>query len=140
MKRQETVKTLSNILQRVQKDIKELQAQADNLMATIRLVETTEHEFVTTRQKGSFGEKIADTMYEVLEELGPLHRQQILNEVKRRGVYVGAGMKTIGAYLSSDDRFENVSRGVWAAADSAEESVPASLNGHIPLDLPDRST
>ena len=55
MKRQEIVKTLSNILQRVQKDIQELQAQADNLRATIRVVETTGYEFVTTPQKSSFG-------------------------------------------------------------------------------------
>lgn len=134
MKRKDTINTLNNILQRKQKDLEGLQATIEGLRIAIREVETTEVEFVTTPQKGSFRETMTDAMYAALKERGPLHRSIILAEILDRGIHVGGGINTVSAYLSVDERFKNVSRGVWAAADSAEESVPVSLNGHMSLE------
>lgn len=119
MKRLETVKVLSGILQKKEQQIQILEASIQVLRAAIIEVELAEDESVTTPQKGTFKEQTAGAIYDVLEEAQiPLHRNVILTKVKERGLIISGGVSTIGAYLSMDERFKNVGKGIWTLADT----------------------
>ena len=65
---------------------------------------------------------LTDAIVEVLEIEQPLHRNLILERVQAKGVHV-AGLepvKSLGAHLSADPRFKNVSRGIWALVGNGE--------------------
>ena len=88
--------------------------QRYSLRIAIHEVEIAEDDFITAPHKGTFKEEITEVMHEALNEHGPLHRSAILEKVQERSLYVGGGVRTVGAYLSSDDRFKNVGKGIWA--------------------------
>ena len=112
MKRAETVKVLTMILQRKESELQALQTSVNSLRAAIEEVSITDDSCFTKPQNGTFKQKITDAIHEVLND-GPLHRRVILESVATRGVHVGGGVHTVGAYLSVDDRFENVGKGIW---------------------------
>ncbi len=93
-------------------------------MASIRVaieeVENAHDDFITSPQRDSHRMELTNAMYSILLEEQPLHRRTILERVKERRIYVGGvqgGMNTLATYLSTDERFKNVGRGVWALAD-----------------------
>ena len=134
MKRFEAVKVLSGILQKKEQQLQTLEDSIRVLRAAIIEVEEAEDESVTTPQKGTFKEQTAEAIYDVLKEAQiPLHRNVILTKVKERGLIVGGGVSTIGAYLSMDERFKNVGKGIWTLADThATGSDEASGDGPMP--------
>ena len=131
MKRLETVRVLSGILQKKEQQVQTLEDSIRVLRAAIIEVEVAEDESVTTPQKGTFKEQTADAIYNVLKEAQrPLHRTVILTKVKERGLIIGGGVSTIGGYLSMDDRFKNVGKGMWTLAEEPQSGMP--LTGSIP--------
>ena len=135
MKREETIKVLARILQRKEMDMEALQVAISSLRNAIREVELAEDDFVTTPHKGTFREEITGAMRKTLEEHGPLHRNVILEKVSARGLHIGGGIRTVGAYLSADERFKNVGKGIWALTEETEPlriGATSESNGYNP--------
>ena len=134
MKRLETVRVLSGILQKKEQQVQTLEDSIRVLRAAIIEVELAEDESVTTPQKGTFKEQTADAIYNLLKEAQtPLHRNVILTKVKERGLIISGGISTIGAYLSMDERFKSVGKGIWTLADThATGSDEANDDGSTP--------
>ncbi len=118
MKRVETVKVLWRILEQKEKDLEALQKTIEGLRIAIQEVEHAEDNLVTTPQKGTYREEITSAMSDILALGGPLHRKVILEQLYARGIHIGGGIRTVGAYLSVDDQFKNIGKGIWALTDS----------------------
>ena len=117
MRKTETLKTINRILKRRESELKNLQATVAALRTTLRELEDTEDDLFNKSQNGTYQSTITDAIVEVLAD-GPLHRSVVLERIEARGVHVGGGVRTIGVYLSKDDRFVNVGKGVWALEQS----------------------
>ena len=113
MKRAETIKVLTAILQRKEKEIQALEGSINALRIAIREVELVDDIAVTTSQRGTFRQELTDAMYGILDEHGPLHRNVILEKLQELGIHIGGGINTVGSYLSVDDRFKSVGKGLW---------------------------
>ena len=103
---------------------REIDKEVESLHVVIRLFERNEQS-QDTPNKDSFAERIGNTMYGILHNEGtPLHRMIILERIQEQGIYIGGKkpVNSVGSYLSLDDRFVNVGRGMWDLA----ERVPAS--------------
>lgn len=118
MKRVETVKVLTRILEQKERDLETLQQAIEGLRIAIQEVERAELNMVTTPQKGTYREEITNAMHDILKISGPLHRKVILDRLIDRGIHVGGGIHTVGSYLSVDDQFKNIGRGTWALTDT----------------------
>ena len=130
MKREETLKVLNRILRKKEDDMEQLMESINALRIAIREVESADDDGTTTPQKGTYKQELTDAMDHILAEYGPLHRTVILDKLQARGHHVGGGVRTVGAYLSLDDRFKNVGKGIWGLAASPENPV-LSRNGHV---------
>ena len=128
MKRAEMLKALNSILQRREGDLNALQATINALQISIREIESVDDAMFTKPQKGTFREEITEAMRDVLKD-GSLHRNTILGRIQERGIHVGGGIRTVGAYLSVDHHFKNVGKGIWALAESPPDDMP-SPNRH----------
>ena len=127
MKRAETTKVLRGILQQKESELAALEASISSLRIAIQEVELADDSWFTKPQSGTFKQEITDAMYDALKD-GPLHRKVIMEKLKARGIYVGGGVRTVGAYLSVDDQFKNVGKGIWTLE-------PPSVNGSLPSDV-----
>ena len=127
MKRDETIKVLSRILQQRENDMDALQAAIEGLRIAIAEVERATDDAVTTPQKGTYKQELTDAMYGILCEHGPLHRNTILEKVKELGLHVGGGVSTVGSYLSVDDRFKSAGKGTWMVSPPPSEATKHSL-------------
>ena len=129
MKRAEAIKVLTSILQRKERDMQALADSINALRIAIHEVEIAEDVVITTPQRGTFRQELTDAIYSILDEHGPLHRKIILGKLEERGIHVGGGVNTVGSYLSVDDRFKSVGKGLWDnVALQIEENTP-SQNG-----------
>ena len=130
MKREETIRVLNGILQKKEKDVAELQASIQGLKIAIREVEMAIDSVATTPQRGTFREALTDAMVEILAECGPLHRNDIAEKIRERGLHVGGGVRTIGSYLSVEERFRNVGKGIWGLRPEETNEETNHSNGH----------
>ena len=126
MKRAETIKVLTAILQKKEKEIQALEGSINALRIAIREVEIAEDVAVTTSQRGTFRQELTDAMYGILNEHGPLHRNVILEKLQELGIHIGGGINTVGSYLSVDNRFKSVGKGLW-------DNVTLHLEDNAPL-------
>ena len=124
MKRQETIRVLTRILQQKESEMVSLQASIDGLRIAIHEVECVYDDAITTPQQGTFKQTITNAMYDILREHGPLHRNTILGKIQERGLHIGGGVSTVGSYLSTDERFKNVGKGKWALTGPPMEPMP----------------
>jgi len=76
----------------------------------------------------TYGEELVEAMREILSEEQPLHRKEILNRAKARGIVFTAKneLRTVGYYLSREHHFKNVSRGTWALVGYGESDAPST--------------
>lgn len=138
MRRQATLKTLDEIVsqseaerealleQRATLDgrINELAENIDVLSRSMQIVECAKDNFVTAPQSGTLTEQITTLAEQVLGELGPTHRKELLRIGLESGIVIGSKDKlnTFMSYLSQDDRFESAGGGVWRLVASVSES------------------
>ena len=80
---------------------------------------------VTRTQTRTFKEQLTSAIHEALLREGPLHRKTILNRVSSMGIQIGLTnpLASLASYLSTDDRFVNVGKGIWALAGQATNST-----------------
>ena len=94
-----------------------LDQQIETLERALNVLTATEATLpiVPRKSESSYAATITDAIEQVLLEERPLHRSEILARVSARGVYVGGTkpIASLGSYLSVDNRFKNVGRGVW---------------------------
>lgn len=140
MRRIEAIKTLKTILRRKQSELEALQAAIDGLELAIREVAHYRDDFVTKPQERSARQEITAAIYDLLKANPQMHRKCILEGVTKRGIYVGGGLKTIGAYLSMDERFEPIGSGLWRLRDTAESTVSSEPSVSVPVLSPRIST
>ena len=103
---------------------REIDKEVESLHVVIRVFERSEQS-QDTLPKDSFAERISNAMYVILhDEGGPLHRTVILERIQEQGIYIGGKkpVNSVGSYLSLDDRFVNVGRGMWDLAERVSES------------------
>ena len=62
----------------------------------------------------------------------PLHRDVIHARVQERGIFVGGQkpVNSIGSYLSTDDRFSNVARGIWTLAEKPKPDLSDEMQNN----------
>ena len=93
------------------------------------------------RRIGTYAQELTDAIHDTLFSERPLHRNVILERVTERGIHVGGAkpMNSIGSYLSTDQRFKNVGKGVWTLTEKpqAEISLPGSIPDIPSLNIPD---
>ena len=159
MNRQNTVKTLGELVSRCkteQKDLIEQKAKLDmrlgkldseieSLTHSMKIVENAPDNFVSTPQSGTLTEQVTNLIEQVLSESGPLHRKELLKIALESGIVFGSDEKdqlnTFMSYLSRDDRFKSDGRGVWrliAAAESVDPENKAEVDeeGGVLLRMP----
>lgn len=116
--------SMDKALRAMQKDLlrqKEIiDSELDALTVVIRMNEKRPEG--RNRKPSGFVVDVTNTILEVLQEESPLHRNDICARVREKGVHIGGEnpVATIGTYLSSDDRFTNVSRGMWAVSEDID--------------------
>ena len=130
MQRGMIIKGLKAIVTERENELRELDANREELIgriqglhAAIKEVECSTMNTVTRPQTGTYREQITDVVEQVLQIERPLHRSVILKRVKDLGVYMGPTnpMSSLGAYLSLDDRFSTVGKGVWTLTEDIIE-------------------
>ena len=142
MNRQNTVKTLGELVSRCrteQKDLidqkskldmrlSKLDSEIESLTHSMKIVENAPNNFVSTPQSGTLTEQVTNLMEQVLNERGPLHRKELLKIALESGIVFGSDEKdqlnTFTSYLSRDDRFESDGRGVWRLTTASESVDP----------------
>ena len=129
MKRMDTLRTLQALDEQLQQDIEELQAKLHEaedrrrcVQVTIAEVERMADNFVATPQKGSHKVELLTAITEILGD-GPMHRQDIMDQVIQRGVYLSRGLNSLTPYLSRCEQFKNVGKGIWALND--DDAIPS---------------
>ena len=113
-----------------------------SIHTAIRINSEQDDDSSTANVRSGFAQELTDTMYEILQAERPLHRNDILSRVKERGIHIGGQkpINSIGSYLSTDDRFKNVSRGTWTLTN--DPSTPANNEQYddlveLGIDLPE---
>ena len=92
-----------------------IEQQLIGIHSAIKLFKDSEEEIVAGYHPASHAKELTDAIENILETHGPLHRNEILVKVRERGIHVGGDrpINNIGAYLSTDNRFKNVGKGLW---------------------------
>ena len=119
-----------SILRDLRANVKDLEAkkreidkEVESLHVVIRIYERN-GQSPDTLNKDSFAERIGTAIYGILhDEGGPLHRSEIHGRIQEQGIHVGGKkpVNSVGSYLSLDDRFVNVARGMWDLAERVSE-------------------
>jgi hypothetical protein len=85
-----------------------------------------------------FKEQLSNAIYVALSN-GPLHRRDILINVTKAGVQVGLKnpLSSLASYLSTDERFVNVGKGIWALADQTPKPTMKDAPRHTNITAKD---
>ena len=91
-------------------------------------------------QDETFKTQLTNAIYEALLREGPLHRKTILDRVSHMGIQIGVKnpLSSLASYLSIDERFANVGKGIWALAGQVEKATIKEESRHsniTPKDL-----
>ena len=72
---------------------------------------------------------IRNTIYEILNTQGPLHRSDIYQYLVQRGVHISGKypVDNVGVHLSSDSRFESLGNGIWGVANLSNYGVDVGI-------------
>ncbi len=115
---------------------REIDKEVESLHVVIRVIERN-GQSQDTLNKDSFAERIGTAIYDILHgEGGPLHRSEIHGRIQQQGIHVGGKnpVNSVGSYLSIDDRFVNVGRGMWDLAKRVPENDALPLGtGDLPF-------
>ena len=132
-----TKRSLGRALRALESDLVNRKRKVDEELQAVRVViRINDQRDDDAKQAISFAAEIGNTIYAVLKDESPLHRNEIMARVKERGVHIGGAnpSNNLGTYLSRDERFENVSKGVWRLAEE-DSTVNPESNGHGDIDL-----
>lgn len=82
----------------------------------------------TEPKEPTYSEELVEAIREILSDEQPLHRREILNRAKARGIAFTAKnqIRTVGYYLSREPDFKNVARGTWALVGYDESDAPTT--------------
>ena len=82
-----------------------------------------------TPRRRSHSASLVDAMYDILVRERPLHRNILLERVKEAGFHVGGEtpVGAIGSYLSRDQRFKNIGRGLWTLTEETDSHDPRNV-------------
>ena len=108
--------------------INQLDIEIHALTLSIDVVERLPDNFVSTPQGGTLTEQIVGLALQTLSERGPLHRRELLEIALQSGIVIGSEGKdqlnTFMSYLSRDERFKSMGRGVWCLTDVGVSEDP----------------
>ena len=131
MSRESTIRDLRVKVRKLETKKREIDKQVENLHGAIRVFE--QNGDPEQGDKSPFAQEVSDAMFDILTDERPLHRKVILTLVQQRGIHLGGQnpVSTIGSYLSIDDRFKNVGRGIWTLREEpiAVDNIPDVPDG-----------
>ena len=131
-------------LRALEKDLEHQQRRIDEDLQSVRnVIRLVSESDEGNKAASTFSHNLTDALYSVLKEEGPLHRNELVVRVKKKGVHIGgeSPANNLGTYLSRDSRFKNVGRGIWAleeddpiesAHSNGREGVSLAALGTLP--------
>lgn len=137
MANQENIPDPETIILGLREVIRQREGQRQNLdeeirafTETVRFLEASSEPPVVAprRRAGSHGAELTDAVEKTLLAERPLHRKTILERVSDAGFYIGGAnpLASLGSYLSLDERFVNVGRGMWTLSKESETDIAKS--------------
>ena len=116
MSRETTIRDLRSKVRQLEGKKRDLDKEVEALHVAIRVFEQNGQS--RERQGSSYARELTDAMADILGTERPLRREVILERLQERGIHVGGAkpVNSIGSYLSTDDRFRNVGKGLWMLA------------------------
>ena len=139
MKRESTIQVLQTLVERRERELENLRAQAESveeivsqLRGAIAEVQGATDNFSTAPQAGTRTQEISDAVDSVLRQEGrPLHRREILRRIEHEGIPMHtSGTRTplqlLGTYLANNPMVESVDgKGTWGLKEwRAEQPEP----------------
>lgn len=128
--RETTILGLRDEIRQREERRQKLDEEIQRIAETARLLEaSSEPPAVAPRRRaGSHGAELTDAIEKTLLAERPLHRKTILEKVSDAGFYIGGAnpLALLGSYLSLDDRFLNVGRGMWTLSKEKETGIAKS--------------
>ena len=79
----------------------------------------------------TYKEELTDTIESILQEEHPLHRSEILDKVREKGIYIGGAspLNSLSSYLSTDPRFKTATgKGMWTLVVNADADTITILS------------
>ena len=118
-----------------------IEKELESLHTTIRInQERGSSVDASDRRASTYAQEVTGAIYDTLLSERPLHRVEILGKVAERGIHVGGTkpVNSIGAYLSTDQRFKNCGRGMWTLEQEPQAGSSTDTITHTPsLNLED---
>lgn len=135
MSRESTIRDLRAKARQLETHKRDIDKQVEAIYTTLRIFEQN-GDVPGTPLVSPYAAELTNAMYDILIVERPLHRAVILERVQERGIHVGGQkpVNTVGAYLSTDERFRNAGRGIWTLAVeplSVAEPDTEPNNGHL---------
>jgi len=146
MSKGSTIKDLRAKAKQLEARKREIDKNVEAIYTILRVFEQSQIGEVITDRLSSYAQELTNAMYDILISKRPLHRKSIFDRLTVRGIHVGGQIpvNTVGSYLSIDDRFKNVGRGMWDLAhpilpidqssedlDMLADDVAHTTNGNI---------
>ena len=136
MSRESTIRDLRAKARQLESKKRDIDKQVEAIYTTMRVFEQNGE--VPRDGVSSYAKELTATIYDILKDERPLHRDIILARVQERGIFVGGQkpVNSIGSYLSTDARFGNVARGIWTLAEEPQSDISAEIDnsGHLLLE------
>jgi len=118
MSKESTIRDLRARAKKLEATKRQIDKDVEAIFTTLRIFENDRACGVSREKTSSHAQELTDTIFDILTTSRPLHRKNIFELLKVRGIHVGGQIpvNTVGSYLSTDDRFKNVGRGIWDLA------------------------
>ena len=113
----------------------QLRQERDALHIVLKMFED-DNASVNGPEEPTLKEEITNAMEEIFKNEQPLHRTEILRQVRDKGIFIGGRrpLNSISSYLSIDPRFKVFGRGLWGLARQPDKA--SEPNGFEPPDRP----
>ena len=130
MSRVDTIADLKKLLAELEEERDELDEQIRSVRNTVNIAESrTEPTSASSQQ----AQVLRNSIYDILSEHHPLHRQTICHMLIERGFTIRGKdpVSTVGAHLSKDARFANVGKGQWDLDERYGAKIKATENDNV---------
>ncbi|MDA1219344.1 MAG: hypothetical protein O2909_07865 [Chloroflexi bacterium] len=111
MSKASTIKDITSAIRKVEETKKQIDKELENLRGALTFFESMQDE----SEIESAAEAVRNAIYDILKFEHPLHRNQIYERLREKGIVVTGKepVNNVGAHLSLDARFDNVGKGMW---------------------------
>ena len=116
-----TISDLKAAIRRLETEKRRIDEQLRSLVTALRYFENPERTAETPMEGRSVSQHrrtdndLRNAIADILASEGPLHRREVYDRLVERGMHIGGRdpVSNVSAHMSSDQRFRNISRGMW---------------------------